>query len=656
MHHRLSPWLVALSFTLGQAPSGWAQDGTKMVAAGPEDILSGRVRLPRPETVVNRSRVGWHAARFRGEGAVASFELTLELAADETITCVPFGAGHSSWTLDWVDPSGREHPPEALQAAGRLASVFGDYPGLGGAVPVEGRLFTPATSGNWTLRVKAPKAAATSNAWVLVARDTELRLDSHLSTYRLTSDAPLGIVASLASSDESLDPAVLSGGVERAWLTVETPRGRQTVALHDDGGHDDGVAGDGRFGGRLPAGLSGRVAVVTSFAGRDAQGQPFHLSTHHAFPVLEPDVALTGLVSARERAAGLVALDIETWDARAARRHVSAEVWGRDLGGASVPVCWLSRLVAPAESASGLSRYTLELDERWWQRSGAVSGLELRELRVQDIDTHVVLDRRARLDVEGFEPRTASGASDAGLRTEITTEMLTGVRTLSGGTGSALGGALDRGPQRNRALVLSHGYCSGGTPWPNADFDLPRLVFVDPDANRSHDEFATRIRDFAASRTDSFGIVGHSQGGAAALHLYTYYFSGLDLASFGRRIQSLATPYQGTPLASLGFFACGTNFDLTPDGAALWLAGIPTWAREEVHYWTTEDGGSACNFFTGLLLADPNDGTTERFRGQLPGANSEGHVSGWCHTTGMSFPAAYFDASRNDEMNQRAAR
>jgi len=58
----------------------------------------------------------------------------------------------------------------------------------------------------------------------------------------------------------------------------------------------------------------------------------------------------------------------------------------------------------------------------------------------------------------------------------------------------------------------------------------------------------------------------------------------------------------------------------------------------------------------GLILSDPEDGTVEKTRGQLPGANSMGHVTGWCHTTGMSYPASYTDHVRNQEMNAQAAR
>ena len=145
-------------------------------------------------------------------------------------------------------------------------------------------------------------------------------------------------------------------------------------------------------------------------------------------------------------------------------------------------------------------------------------------------------------------------------------------------------------------LMLVHGYCSGDA-WGSAASAgqfTNYVKFLDLNQNRSHDQFAQRIRNFG-STLPSFGIVAHSQGGAASLHLYTYYWSGLDSATGGTRlIQSVGTPYQGTALAgnlaaigSVFGAGCGTNNDLTYSGAAAWLANIPTWARGKVYYHTT---------------------------------------------------------------------
>ncbi|HUR28607.1 MAG TPA: conditioned medium factor, partial [Planctomycetota bacterium] len=235
----------------------------------------------------------------------------------------------------------------------------------------------------------------------------------------------------------------------------------------------------------------------------------------------------------------------------------------------------------------------------------------------------------------------------------ITPAMLTGNASATIGSASAP----PSGFAANRALMLVHGYCSSGSIWPAADFAQPKIEFLDPSANRSHDQFAQLIAQRAVNaHVSSFGIVAHSQGGPAALHLLTYYTSGLDFSTGGRRIQSLASPYLGTPLASWGGFACGVNNDMTPAASATWLAGIPTWARAEVFTWTTADSGTACNAITNLLLTNPEDGTVEKMRSELAGGNNMGHVVGWCHTTGMTNPASYTDHTRNLAMNAAAAR
>ncbi|MEM9382752.1 MAG: conditioned medium factor, partial [Planctomycetota bacterium] len=281
--------------------------------------------------------------------------------------------------------------------------------------------------------------------------------------------------------------------------------------------------------------------------------------------------------------------------------------------------------------------------------------LELRRVRVQDPDHHAVLAAEARILLPPGPLPPLAG------RGTVPLSALAGVSAnasapapVSSPVSVPLPPTFPSQPVR-RGLVLCHGYCAGGNPWPDADFSQPKLGFSDPNRNRSHDEFANLIVSQASAFT-SFGVVGHSQGGPAALHLLTFYQSPLDLAQGARRIQSVGSPYQGTPLASLGVFACGVNSDLTPGGASTWLAGIPSWARAEVSYYTTANDGAACQFLTDLLLSNPEDGTTERSRGQLPGGQNMGHVTGWCHTTGMSDPPQYRDGARNAVLDAEAAR
>jgi len=639
--------LSLTSITFGQLPR------THQVAAPPDDISSGVVAWPDPAAAATRSRSSLTEVDFELRDGSWSFEAPVHVAADEPFTLLPVGTHHDEWHIALRQPGGNWVSVNSLVTEGRATIVGGEMPGDGGAIWIEATQIRPlesAVAGEWRMRISAPKTRGERPpaGRIFVAGSGSLRLVSHLTTYRLVSDRAVGIAAYLVDSDMPSEQPLV-GVAEEARLTVESAWGRQDVVMLDDGRHDDGAAGDGRFGAFLPRGLSGDVRAIATLRGRAADGQVVALSGQHAFPMLEPALSLTGQVSTRVVDDHSLVLDVDMQSFRDLDRlQISGEVWGRDSSGSSVPVAWLSRIVSPTYTPlDGHGSLSLSLDGRWLSRAGTTDGLELRELRVQDPDTHVIFDLLDSVPLEALALPSSAFAAPP----RISRDMLMGPSSRA-----TAPSADPRTLPLGGSLMLVHGYCSGGSVWPDADFDEPKLEFLDPNQNRSHDQFA-QLMLATGSSVPSFGVVAHSQGGAAALHLYTYYSSGLDGAQGPRRIQSVATPYQGTPLADLGGFACGVNFDLSVSGAAMWLAGIPSWARDDVYYWTTVDAGSACNFLANLFLDfTDNDGTTERVRGQLPGAHNQGHIPGWCHTTGMTFPANYTDSALNAVRNTMASR
>ena len=663
------------------------------LAAPPGDILSGRVVLPVPSELAESSTCAVLELPWRhqagADGWMAELELPVEQAGPARLALVGIGAAGWSWEL--APPAGGLVDVGDWVAAGRarlsLQPTAADADDPRSTVGLE---LAAASAGTWRLRVRAAGADEPPAAWLALrtAGADAVVLHSYLGTDRRLSDRPLSVVATLAGATVS----AAAGDGEFGQVQVESAQGKWRQALWDDGLHDDGAPGDGVLGawiGPLPPG-GARVAVQVQ--GRVPAGAACVRSAYHAFTVEEPAVVLAGWATTSVLDGQRLGIDVALQPLAALRRlHLSAEVWGADARGEPVPVAWLSTIGQPLETF-GTTTLQLQLDGRWLARAGTTGPLELRRLRLQDPDSEVVFDAREALPL----PADALPASAFGPPVELTPEMLLGapgpdvpppglppsgvpagspppglapgptpgpapgfasgfVFGLPAGPFSGLTGRPALKAPWLRALMLSHGYCSSGPIWPPADFSAPKLVFLDPNANRSNDQFA-QLLAAAGAGEDSFGFVGHSQGGLAALHLLTYYASGLDHAIGPRRIQSVASPYQGTPLASLGFFACGVNDDMTPSGAVTWLAGIPTWARNEVSYWTTQNSGAACNFFTNLVLASPNDGTVEKDRGQLPGAHSMGHVTGWCHTTGMTNPASYTDHARNLEMDAQAAR
>lgn len=608
----------------------------RQVVAPPSDILTGVVALPQPSSTSTVSRAKFEPLRFEPAGRVWSAELRMRVEDGAPCTLALLSASASRWRV-FGAPEGQ--PLRDLDASGAVArqsELAGEL--FPGHVLVRRELLN-ARAGLWRVRIEADSELDAEAGWAIVAGERGLGARAWLSTaMRVRGTA----VAILIRSAEERSMHALS-----AQCTLHAESASRNVPMFDDGEHGDDARGDGVFGAWVPEDLVGEVRACATLFGVNTAGQRVERSVPLAFTMHEPLLVLGEEASATWLDGSRWKLTLPAQPRDAARRvQVSAEVWGR-RGSNPVPLCWLARMTEPREG-DGAWALELEFDQRWLDVAEAGELLELRNVRVQDPDTAEVLASAPcmalRASTVPAAPTSLFTGGAAALLSSLNTPV--GPRPQWGG---------ERPIQPGLALV--HGYCSTVPPWPAADFSEPKYVFFDPSANRSNDQFAQLIASrLYAAQYSSFGIVGHSQGGCAALHLLTYYESGLDHALGPRRIQSVATPYQGTPLASLGFFTCGTNSNLTPSGAATWLAGIPTWARAEVSYWTTSNSGAACNFLSGVLLADPEDGTVERTRGQLPGANSMGHVVGWCHTTGMSNTANYLDHGRNVQMDAAAAR
>ncbi len=636
---------AALTILLvGSSAAQQSEIHPRQVVAPPADIASGLLRLPDPASTPTSFRASLLPVRFEQQargGWAAQFELAVERDGGWSLALLSPAA--ANWAVLAAPRGARLRPiDEAFALERRVALAGDDLPGW----VVDRRDLRGAPAGEWTVRIEAQRASDVVDGFLLSTAGGDVRAEAYVTTHRLVRGERIAIAARASGHELQL--------VTDARLVLEARGEVRELEMHDDGQHEDDAAGDGLFGALVPEELTGPLTARAELRGLTRGLRVFQRTSQLAFTVHEPALVLDGhasAVSSGTSGGGMKwRLALGAAPLGAPRRlHVSAEVWGRAQG-ADAPLCWLSKMLEPRLDGA-LWSLELEFDERWLDLAGASGELELRNVRVQDPDTSAVLASLAAIPVDAPALAARVASAPPANHAASTNALLTtlgipvGPRPLFG-----------EAPIRP-ALLLVHGYCSGGSIWPAAHFSQPKLEFLDPNANRTHDQFAQLLAARAqTAQLSSFGVVGHSQGGPAALHLLTYYTSGLDFSTGGRRIQSVASPYQGTPLASLGSFACGVNDNMTPAGAATWLAGIPSWARAEVSYWTTSNSGSACNFFTGLLLTDPEDGTVEQFRGQLPGANNMGHVVGWCHTTGMSNPANYTDASRNQAMNAAAAR
>jgi hypothetical protein len=509
-------------------------------------------------------------------------------------------------------------------------------------------------SGMYEVGISAEMNAA---GYLLISSDSPYRLKSFVSTHGQLVGDVININAS-AFADEREFSMVKSDLqlINSSYLRITAPDGSvRETSMFDDGATFDKAALDGEFNGQFRAEQAGLYQVQVISQGITPKGKPFFRTVEHVIPVIDSDMVLSskaanGSYSSNHKIDLNFAVDTSNENSRF---RVLAEVWGTTEAGKSsqlTPVAWLSTM---ADVNDG--KINLQLDDRWLINKNVSAPYELKNIRIEDSSHYINVLSVDRLPL--FLPEisaTAKASYDGGLYDSMLKgdmpESLKNVDKAAGGK-----------------LMLVHGYCSGDVWGPVQSQFSNYVKFADFNQNRSHDAFA-RLIDSYGDNFPSFGIVAHSQGGAAALHLYTYYWSGLDNAGSGRLIQSLGTPYQGTPLAGAiaalgGIFGiqCGSNSNLTVSGGNAWLSGIPTWARSKVNYYTTSFTTKWwrpdwCNFASDIILSDPEDGVTEKSRGQVSGAVNRGHKTGQCHVDGMRDMAQTRDSGRNSTMNSSAAR
>lgn len=619
----------------------------KQLSGPPEEFAAMRSPDPADATIHSKSALLPVTFGTSKSGRSAwSGDLPVE---NGRLRFLVFAGGQPGWQVSMADPTGRQEKSAAQFARDVRSADFGIDQAT---YPAQYYALDNLTSGAWTLKIAADAGA--QDGYVLVEGDASTELASYQTHKRQQVGQRIGIAAQLTATDA--DERVLfgadAGRIDSALMRVTSPAGKvSTYPMFDDGRHGDGAAGDGVYAGDFPAEKIGRHLAQVEVRGVDRSGQAIIRTAEHIVPIVGDELRLASTKAAASAArdgASRLTIAIPVSAQKSGRHYRAyAEVWGTGSDGAARPIAWVSGMTSPKSGTLDLG-----FDERWIVRAAAKGPYTLRNLRIEDADHFVTVAQAAELPLTMPTLRTKAKPSDIVVDDVMTQGPRPQIAASEKGVGSR--------------LLLVHGYCSGGV-WPAGQF-TNASTFLDANQNRTHDQFARLLQSYG-STWNSFGVVAHSQGGAAALHLYTYYWSGLDNATGSRLIQSVGTPYKGTNLAgilaTLGSWfgvGCGTNDNLSYSGASSWLAGIPTARRAKVNYYTTAFRttnwytNDYCNFATDLVLSDPEDGTTEQTNGQLSGAVNRGHTAGQCHTSGMRDPAQTQDSSRNATMNANAAR
>jgi len=531
-------------------------------------------------------------------------------------------------------------------------------------------------SGFWNFQVKSdveiPHPADQPEVYFLIDNESPIKVATHLNTYDLQIGEEVGLVTRVFDvpagvEDPIAELAPLQGVVISAEMDVIMPDGKEVIVqMNDNGVSGDLQADDGVYAAVLEATEAGTYVATCTIKGRTPDGKDFIRNTLESFSVISPDFTLTGLATAEypaDREVLQFYIDVDSLSKTDGKVKAYAEVWGTDQSGFEyVPIAWIQAMV-DVEEKDNREVLAMELNKKWIQLAKANAPFQLRNVEIQEPNTNNPYSERSEIFVKMEESEVAElmNSIDFTIVPEITEEMRKGPRPAS------LRPENRANVEGEHKLLLVHGYCAGQNEFPPEQFTNPYL-FQDFKQSKSNDAFALTIQN-AGDAFASFSIVGHSQAGLASTHLLAYYWSGVDAANGGRLVQSVGSPYQGTSIA--GFLAdigrvfgvgCGSNYDLSRSGAANWLSKIPMDARKDVYYYTTQYDdywyllSNNCVTASNLVLAKPNDGTTEYKYGQLPGANNAGHKKAWCHTNGMKYPQQCTDAERNREMNEKAAR
>lgn len=648
--------------------------------SGPASEFSNHA-LPMTQSAAQSSIHSSYFVDLTGATGALESSFSKTLPVDNTaFSFALFSPLETSWTVSLTDPSG---------AAVDLtdATTAASYP-VSDSTDVTGFLYSiaPAVVGSYQLTITAPSAAVKGYAlnassehqgYMFLTTGSDDYLLSHLQSYSLVQGQAIGLNAFMVDGAQTFVPggalptARVGDAIHNAELEAVMPDGTLfKTPMHDDGLHNDGAPSDGVYGGSFAAAAAGSYILQSTLAGVNAAGT-FIRTVEHLVQVVPDLLSLTGAAhgSLQLLQARLNVLLSVADRSQGATVRPYVELWGTSVVTKQlVPVCWASALTEVL-TVTGSSVLQLEVDLKWLVRAAVMAPFELHNVYVTEVGSSVPLSQVTRIpltlsrDTEAAVMAAVANLERqaAGVEVAITREMREGVPppALANQTANA-----------EATLIMVHGYCCPKNPWLNNAEQFPgALFFFDESQSRTHDAFAQLVIQFAADNNlPAFALIGFSQGGPVSLHILNFYHTGLDSQRSvpGKRaIQSLCSPFLGSTLsgnaAAIGkiFGSCGSNYDMSLDGAALWKVGITqdSWAQTNFYY--TQYGAVAlkknCNALTNLLTSLVNDGVVEINYAIPPGGNNRGLTVGQCHTDSMTYPAAFRDTARNADLFANAA-
>jgi len=618
--------------------------------------------VPDPATVLTLQRSASRNIWFTGSsGLIASHTFPIETPT----FAVSFASPVSGLKLELLNPSGSPAQARVEEGTFRVDDDDKDR------IPMIVYIVTDAAIGSYTLNVHRtatvsetvlnqvmnnPRADAVISFFV----DDNIEIHSHLQSYLLKVGSEVGLVA-MAIPSPTADASYAQAAASRGTMEVTFPDGTSIdIPMHDDGlTGGDLTAGDMQYSASIKVTQPGVYILESILDGQIAMDSDatdsFERTAQHIVSVSSATVDLshTAYMQPLSGNRAEIFIGLVNGDQQQPTLRAYAEVWGTARDGTMQPICWIGGIVSIASGNVGLE---MPLDYITKEITGP---LFLRNVYLSDIATSFpVAISTAVIPVDKSE--ILSTLWEGVDNVTITEEMRFGVNPIKDLVGVA--GAPN--------LLLLPGYCTDENPFARNSADFTNGFYPVDKGNYGNDQYAQKIlKQVETAGMGSYGIVAHSQGGMVGTHLSNFYFTGLDSASMaGKPIQSIGTPYNGNTAAgsaaNLGEIfgvGCGTNTDLSRDGAVNWLSGISSAARSKVSFYTTtyKQGtlfGDWCSLPMNLILQWPNDGVTELTYAPLSGAVNMGNKQEWCHSTDMGYAPQTNDHGRNAVMNSAASR
>ena len=436
--------------------------------------------------------------------------------------------------------------------------------------------------------------------------------------------------------------------------------------------YEVGISPEGEISTTIPKLAAGDYRLEVEFSATMSNGDVIQRTGYYGFPVLGSEAQLTSASRTKVLDENRLSVDIGIEGVADKELLVFyAEIWRDDK-----PVSTINTITSVHETSIGNS-VTVALDSRWFAlaETHGQQGFEFRNIRLLDPNTYLLLDSKADLfvPVVGFPEQESIKASAV----EINDEMLLGKNDITVPVASGQGAQESVNFDAN-GIMLVHGWCSNTSTWQQWRFnDGPTVEYNSPITSMGRNDFAIELalQSNVAFR-DWFSVVAHSQGGQAAVHMQSYYFTGLDNSPAPRPIQTVGTPYQGSLLMDLyvgsgagmindifNIDDCQAQWSLTTASSIPWAIMLPFNSQQRTFYYRTTHGMPS-NWWESLqfwrwkcnagswIIPGADDGVVSVGEGWLGLGNDMGIMARECHTGGMNFMDQRRDNNRNDIMDE----